>query len=78
MFHTIWIYLINIFVICNLFGQEFLYYSVAEYNSKIIKPEQVIGFEIGLEEEGVGLAARTPRTVTTLGRPFISMPSNAL
>jgi hypothetical protein len=47
MFHTIWIYLINIFVICNLFGQEFLYYSGAEYNSKIIKPEQVIGFEIG-------------------------------
>ncbi len=47
MFRAFWIYLISLLVICNLFGQAFLYYPGTEYNSKIIKPEQVTGFEIG-------------------------------
>lgn len=47
MFRAFWIYLISLLVICNFFSQEFLYNSSTESNSKIIKSEQVIGFEIG-------------------------------
>jgi hypothetical protein len=43
----IWIQLLFIFLLTTISAQNFSYFPSGEYNSEIIKPEQVIGFEIG-------------------------------